>query len=119
MIRFPKSVAPAHGNKSGHRRKRIEYGQAVEIRFSRAERALLEEHTFMDEDYTKRLEPADKGKTLVGHYSLDDLEDMIGYIAAEANHATDKNLQRKLQSLFSRFQDEMESYDDGTWQQPF
>jgi len=113
VIRLPKNIAVAHSKKAGPHRKKIKYGQPVEIRFSRAEKVLLQEHTFMDADYTKRIRPADKGKALVGHYTLDDLEDMIGYIAAEANHTTDKKLQRKLDSLFSRLQDEMESYDDG------
>jgi hypothetical protein len=113
VIRLPNRTTAAHSKKTGHRQKEIKYGQPVEVRFSQADKTLLEEHTFMDADYTKRLRPADTGRALVGHYTLDDLEDMIGYIAAEANHTTDKKLQRKLDSLFSRLQDEMESYDDG------
>jgi len=121
VIRLSKQrdTARVRTSSEGKTRQKIRYRQPVTITFSEPERALLEEHTFMDPDYTDRLQPAETGATLVGHYTLDDLEDMIGYIAAEANHTADKKLQRKLQSLFSRLQHEMESYDDGAWQQPF
>jgi hypothetical protein len=33
---------------------------------------------------------------------LDDLDDLAGYVAAEANHAKNKKLQKELQRLFSR-----------------
>jgi len=38
----------------------------------------------------------------VGEYTLEDLDDLLGYIAAEANHAEDANLERKLQALYDR-----------------
>jgi hypothetical protein len=41
----------------------------------------------------------------------------VGYIAAEANHTVDKALQDELDALYLRLVAEMESYDDGSWQE--
>jgi len=49
-------------------------------------------------------------------YTLDDLDQLLGHIAAEANHCKSKKLQRELHELFDRLRDVMESYDDGGWQ---
>ena len=94
-------------------RQKIRHGQAIEIRFSRAEKTLLEEHTLMDSEYTNRLESPDAGKTWTGSYTLDDLEDMLGYIGEGEGHAKDKKITRRLGSLGSRLNKELDSYDDG------
>jgi len=60
-----------------------------------------------------------KGRKLVVKLTLDDLEEIIGYIAAEANHTDDKKLQKELDHLYERLQSTMESYDDGMWQGAF
>ena len=45
-----------------------------------------------------------------------DLDEMLGYIAAAANHCKSKKLERELDGLYGRVKDVMESYDDGGWQ---
>lgn len=58
----------------------------VEIKFTPEERDLIIDHTFTGPDLTKRLQIAEvKGKHLITKYSTYDLEELIGYIAAEAN----------------------------------
>jgi hypothetical protein len=79
-----------------------------------SDRELLE-HTVADPDYTERLRPASGGQGLAGEYTLDDLEDMLGYIAAEANHTEDKKLCRELDALYDRLLRIQRSYDDGNW----
>jgi hypothetical protein len=44
--------------------------------------------------------------------TLDDLEDLGGYIAAEANHTTDKKLRKKLDAIFSKIQDLLKTHAD-------
>jgi hypothetical protein len=44
--------------------------------------------------------------------TLDDLEDLGGYVAAEANHTTDKKLRKKLDAIFSKIQDLLETHAD-------
>jgi len=44
--------------------------------------------------------------------SLDDIEDLMGYVAAEANHTDDKKLQNTLDKIFNRLNDYLSKYDD-------
>ncbi len=44
--------------------------------------------------------------------TLDDIEEIQGYVAAEANHTRDDKLQKRLYKLFDRFQKFPDSYDD-------
>ena len=44
--------------------------------------------------------------------TLDQLEDLGGYVAAEANHSTDKKLRKRLDAIFSNIQDLLESHAD-------
>lgn len=67
------------------------------------ERALILEHTFAPDELTKSL--------LVGRavackyrFSPEDLEDLAGFIAAEANHAKNKKLQKELDALHDKFE---------------
>jgi hypothetical protein len=75
----------------------------IEIKFTAEERDLIIDHTFAGPDLTKRLQIAEiKGKHLIVKYSTYDLEELIGYIAAEANHTDDKKTGEKLDRLFER-----------------
>jgi hypothetical protein len=98
------------------RRIKIKPGQSVSVAFTARERPLVTEHTFAGPDLTDPLQTArlSRGKYRV-RYDLDDIDELLGYVAAEANHATSKRLQKKLYGLFNRLQSEMESYDDGLW----
>jgi hypothetical protein len=44
--------------------------------------------------------------------TLDDLEDLGGYVAAEANHTTDKKLRKKLDAISSKIDDLLETHGD-------
>ena len=88
------------------------------VRSNASELRLLE-LTQWDPDYCRRLEPNPEGEILTGRFSLDELDDMIGFMAAEANHTEDRGLRRQLVRLMQRLRTEMESYDDGNWQFDF
>jgi len=72
--------------------------------------------TFAGPDLTKRLHIAEiKGKHLITKYSTYDLEELIGYIAAEATHANDKKTEKTLDRLLERLShilDKSIEYDD-------
>ena len=75
----------------------------IEVKFTPQERDLIIDHTFTGPDLTKRLQIAEvRGKHLIAKYSTYDLEELIGYIAAEANHTDDKKIGKKLDRLFER-----------------
>ena len=72
----------------------------VEIKFTPEERDLIIDHTFAGPDLMKRLQIAEiKGTHLITKYSTYDLEGLIGFIAAEANHRDDKKLERKIAKI--------------------
>jgi hypothetical protein len=101
-------------------RKKIKEGQKVAVGFSPRERQLVLEHTFAEPELTTALRRARlvDGRHMV-RYTLGDIDEVLGYVAAEANHSTDKKLRRELDALYARLRREMESYDDGLWQQAF
>ncbi len=102
------------------KRKIIKCGEPVDVSFTQEERTLILEYTLAGPDLTHRLRIAStRQKKLVVKFTLDDLDELLGYIAAEANHSEDPKLQKRLDSLHDRLKTKMESYDDGEWQQAF
>jgi hypothetical protein len=43
--------------------------------------------------------------SIVARLTLDDLDELLGAVAAEANHATDANLQKRLDTICERLRD--------------
>jgi hypothetical protein len=98
------------------KRKRIKPDEPIRIELSERDRVLLLDHTLADPEYANRLQSVPGKKHLVGAFTLDDLEDILGYIAAEANSTKSKKLQPELDDLYERLTEIQESYDDGMWQ---
>jgi hypothetical protein len=48
---------------------------------------------------------------LATSYTLDDLDALLGFVAAEANHIKDRKLEKQLRAIFARLSGEMERYD--------
>ncbi len=91
-------------------RKRITYGTKLPVYFSQAELDDVRELTFVD---TRLISHAViEGKRLRVELSLDDIEELQGYVAAEANHTRDSKLQKRLDKLFDRFQKLLDDYDE-------
>ena len=69
----------------------------ISIRLTIEECDLILNQTFAGEDLTERLREARAGgKYIKVAYTLDELNDLGGFIAAEANHAEDKKQEKKL-----------------------
>ena len=94
-------------------RKPVRPGEKVPLTLSHRERELILEHTFADDELTAslRIAPA-SNKASVYSFTLDDLDELSGYVGAEANHAKDKKLQKELDRLFARMEDVLQSYTD-------
>jgi len=99
------------------KRTKIAEGQIVPVKLSARDRALITEHTMAGPDITTPLEnvPPEAGVLNFG-YTLHDLDELLGYVAAEANHCKSKKLQKELDGLYDRLKDLMELFDDGGWQ---
>ena len=74
------------------------------------ERDIIRDETLCDPDFA-RLAVID-GKSMKADLSLDDIENIQGYIAAEANHTENKKLQKELDRLFHKLQVFLDTHDD-------
>lgn len=78
------------------------------------ERGLILNHSLADPELTDRLRVVPTpDEPPMYHFTLDDLDELAGYVAAEANHAKDKKLQKEWDRLYARLADVLESYTDG------
>ena len=94
-------------------RKKILYENKLPINFTIKERDLIREHTFYDPNFGKLC--ALEGKSIRVDLSLDEIEDIQGFVAAEANHCDDPKLVKQLDKLFEKLQvffDRYEVVDD-------
>jgi hypothetical protein len=91
-------------------RKRIPYGTKLLVDFCRPELDDIRERTFIDPDFG--LHAIVEGKRLRLDLSLDDIEAIQGYVAAEANHTRDARRRQRLDKLFEKFQEFLDRYDD-------
>lgn len=67
-------------------RKRIKPGQLVDVTLTPQERDLILERTLIDDEMEGRLRGAThRGSNLVVRLTLDDVDDLVGHVAAEAD----------------------------------
>jgi hypothetical protein len=52
------------------------------------------------------------GQRPIFHFTLDDLDELAGSVAAEANHAKNKVLRHQLDQLFERIEAVLSKYTD-------
>lgn len=95
---------------------RIKQGDAIPLKLRAGDRNLIDDLTLVDPTHIARLKPDADASALVGQFTLDELDDLLGCIAADANHTENLRFQRQLDSLCDRIRKTMERYDDGLWQ---
>lgn len=96
-------------------RIKINEDTAVPVVLSAAQRELIRQ-VVPDPKLLKAFLEAVPGSKHTVYYTLYDIEEVIGFVSAEANHATDRKKQRQLDQLRRVLDAEMEKYDDGNWQ---
>ena len=97
-------------------RKHIAPTDTVEVRLSVSDKELILTETFMEPELMEGLVPVSgKSDQLTCQFTLDDIEDMLGHIAAAANHAPSKKLERELDAIYGQLDALQRSYDDGNW----
>ena len=100
-----------HTETSHAKPKHIQPDEKVGLKITAAERNLLcEDVTFLDDEYPDaiRQTPADQPVK----FTLADWDDLGGYIAAEANHTEDRRLKKKLDAIFDKIQEILDTYTD-------
>ncbi|MDQ2841763.1 MAG: plasmid pRiA4b ORF-3 family protein [Acidobacteriota bacterium] len=82
----------------------------IPLPLSARDRELIVEHSLAEEELTERLRlDPEAGKSPVFYFTLDELEDLIGYVAAEANHSS-KKVQKEWDVLYDRMAATLDNY---------
>jgi hypothetical protein len=93
--------------------KRIEPGERIPIRLSNRARAVILERTFVGGDLERRIRVAPaNGECVVIDLTLDDLDELLGFVAAEANHSKDPRIAKHLYGIHERLQQIEATYTD-------
>jgi len=94
-------------------RRRIPPGTTLPLALTVRERELILTRSFAPDELTRRLRIIPPpGKPPIVRLTLDDLDELGGYVAAEANHAKDRKLQREWDKIFARISAILEFYTD-------
>ena len=95
------------------RRKRIKPGQLVDVRLTPQERDLIIERTLIDGEMEARLRGATaRGSNLVVQLTLDDVDDLAGHVAAEANHYSEPRMRQVLDAVYDRLASIEDAFTD-------
>ena len=101
----PRLVEPA--------RIRVGVDEPVPVAITLEERQLICEHTFADPDLTARLRVSEiRNGELRVSYTLSELDDLQGHIAAAANHADNAALERRLDALYGKIRLYEDQFED-------
>jgi hypothetical protein len=92
------------------KRTAIPYGTKLPVILTPRERDTIRDMTVGDPNFGKLATV--EGKNVKIMMSLDDIEDVQGYVAAEANHTENKKLQKELDKIFDKLQVFLDTYDD-------
>lgn len=95
------------------RRQVIQPGARVPAKLTPAQRDLILEHAFIDPELQKQLRVAEvDGTSVIARLTLDDVEELLGAVAAVANHATEAALEKRFDTIYARLRDVEETYTD-------
>jgi repressor LexA len=94
-------------------RRYIKPGTKLAVRLSERERDLVVERAFLDPEVETALQQAASvGPKLVVNLDLDDIDDLLGRVAAEANHCDDRRVQRVLDAVCDRLSALLDQFTD-------
>ena len=77
--------------------------EEIAIRLTFQERDLIIQRHTIDAELLEKLQIAQiQGKNLIVKLSIEYLEDLVDFVAAEANHAEDQRTEAKLDKLYDK-----------------
>ena len=70
---------------------------------------------FAGQHLTEALNIAEfKDKKIIVYYTLDDLDELAGHVAAAANHAENRKVQKRLEAVYGEIKRVEDAYDDSS-----
>ena len=92
------------------KRKKIPAGTKLPVCMSVDDHQFILDHTFVEPKAFGL--GVTEGHRVTYQLSLDDIEYIQGFIAAEANHTKSKKIENRLDPLFEYFQEFLDEFDD-------
>jgi len=84
----------------------------VKVLLTKRQIHVIIEHTFAEDDLLNALQVSElAGTKRKVFFTLHDLEDLNGHVAAASNHCDDKKLQQELDSIYDTIQEVEFKYD--------
>jgi hypothetical protein len=81
-------------------KKIIAYGEEVPVKLTVLQRDIILEHTPAGPELTDRLRAAPlEDRNITAYYSLDDLDRLAGFVAAEAKATRNSRIRKQMQNL--------------------
>ena len=93
------------------KKKNLQNKTKVPVRLTLRERDLIRNSMFLDPDFAK--DGVIEGKCITVDLPLDEIGEIQGYIAAEANHTRNSKLERELDQLFDKLQALLDEHEWG------
>ena len=94
-------------------RKHIKPGTLLPVKLSTRERDVVVDKAFLDPEVEMALRGATPiGSKLVVNLNLDDIDDLLGCVAAEANHCNDGKVRRVLETVCGRLNALLDQFTD-------
>jgi hypothetical protein len=82
------------------KKKQIKPGERVVLKLAEEQADLVVEKTLIDDDLLAIIHHAKLRDGFVSaRFTLDELEDLAGFVAAEANHTKDEKLQKQFDAI--------------------
>lgn len=95
------------------RRKRIAYDEKIDVVLTEKDRSLILKETFVETSTVRLLNLAiARGSKLMVRMTMGDLDDLLGYVAAAANHAKTRRLQDQLEDIYLRLKAIEDQYEE-------
>jgi len=79
--------------------KRIQPGETIDLKLGVSERLTIQQLTTVEKEISKRVAKAPKDQKKIA-FTLDELDDLIGQVAADLNHTKDENKRYWLEKLY-------------------
>jgi hypothetical protein len=76
----------------------------IEVVLRETDRALLLKETLCDPELVEKLQPRRAPGVVVASYAPEELDDLLGFIAAESNHTRSKKVRAGLDDLYARLE---------------
>jgi hypothetical protein len=88
-------------------------GTKLALELTDRERELILKRSFAPDELTSKLRVVPQpGEPFVVRYTLDDLDELAGYVASESNHAKDRKLHKEWERIYAKIAAILESHTD-------